>query len=51
MLGKKWRDWTDYEKKHLYFWIITFYLLIGVIEQGVTITGIVCEIILWPLFL
>ena len=50
MLGKKWKHWTDYEKKHLYFWIITFYLLIGVIKQSFIVTKIMCEIILWPLF-
>ena len=50
MLGKKFKDWTDYEKKHLYFWIITLYSLIGIVQQGPEITGIVCQIILWPLF-
>ena len=47
-LADWWSKWTVYEKAYLSFWLIFFYLGIGLIQQDVRIVQIVCEIILWP---
>jgi hypothetical protein len=51
VLGKLWSKWTVGEKVYLSFWIVTFYLLIGLVQQDIDIIRVFCEIFLWPLFI
>ena len=46
-----WINVTTGEKVYLSFWLIFLYLLVGLVTQDMKIVRIVCEIMLWPLFL
>ena len=48
VLGRSWSKWTKQEKLHLAFWIIFFYVLIGMIVQDRQALDTFLEIILWP---
>ena len=48
VLGKEWKDWTKYERRYVYFWLIFAYLMIGMIYQDRQVLHTFLEIILWP---
>ena len=50
-LSNWWSKWTTGEKVYVSFWIITFYILIGLVQQDINIIRVFCEIFLWPFFL
>ena len=48
VLGKLWSDWTTGEKVYLSFWIIFFYVLLGMILRDRQALEHFLEIVLWP---
>lgn len=48
ILGKLWSEWTTGEKVYLAFWIIFFYILLGMIIQDRMALESFLKVILWP---
>ena len=48
VLGKLWSKWTTGEKVYLSFWIIFFYVLLGMIVQDRMALETFLKVILWP---